>query len=301
MAVSISANPTVLIEEEGTVLTITLNSDEPIPEGGLTVTIDSPTENALGQLDVFAAQFSNGRFVRVNDTTSGFDFLINASPATIAVPIFDDQVDDAQDITFALQPGEGYTIDSSAGSVTLSLQDADGTPTEGGEGGEGVVSPDNIDFEVVLEVGDVVTNQFDGLTISTPDNSFGAMIFDSANPTGGDTDLLAPEKGNVLIISEDGDSADPDDNMRGGILRFEWDELTNIGSVGVLDIEEAGSKIKLYDSNDMLIQVINIEGIGDNSIQDVSVGISGVTRMDVVFSGSGALTDINFLSAADAA
>ncbi|MEO1185670.1 MAG: hypothetical protein AAFX46_13750 [Cyanobacteria bacterium J06636_27] len=136
MAVSISANPTVLVEEEGTVLTITLTSSEPIPEGGLTVGIDSPTENALGQLDVFAAQFSNGRFVRVNDTTSGFDFLINASPATIAVPIFDDQVDDAQDITFALQPGEGYTIDSSAGSVTLSLQDADGTPTEGGEGGE---------------------------------------------------------------------------------------------------------------------------------------------------------------------
>ncbi len=140
MAVSISANPTVLVEEEGTVLTITLASSEAIPEDGLVVSIDSPTENALGQLDVFAAQFSNGRFVRVNDTTSGFDFLINASPATIAVPIFDDQVDDAQDITFAVQPGEGYTIDSSAGSVTLSLQDAEGSPsnesTEGGEGGE---------------------------------------------------------------------------------------------------------------------------------------------------------------------
>ncbi|MEL6166064.1 MAG: peptidase, partial [Cyanobacteria bacterium J06628_3] len=130
MAIGISANPTVLVEEQGTAAVITLTSSEPIPEGGLTVTIDSPTENALGQLDVFAAQFENGRFVRVNDDTSGFDFLINASPATITVPIFDDQDDDAQDLSFALQPGEGYTIDPNASSVNLTLTDAESpTPT----------------------------------------------------------------------------------------------------------------------------------------------------------------------------
>ena len=38
MAVSISANPTVLTEEEGTLLTITFTSSEPIPEDGLVVT-----------------------------------------------------------------------------------------------------------------------------------------------------------------------------------------------------------------------------------------------------------------------
>ncbi|MGF1676337.1 MAG: hypothetical protein ACFCUV_22025, partial [Rivularia sp. (in: cyanobacteria)] len=61
MTISISASPTVLIEEEGTEVTITLTSSEPIPPGGLVVTVDSPTENALGQFDVFAAQFVNGR------------------------------------------------------------------------------------------------------------------------------------------------------------------------------------------------------------------------------------------------
>ena len=128
MAIGISASPTVLVEEEQTVTTITLTSSEPIPEGGLTVGIESPTVNGLAQLDVFAAQFENGRFVRVNDDTSGFDFLINASPATITVPIFDDQDSDAQDLTFALQPGAGYTIDPNASSVNLTLQDAE-SPT----------------------------------------------------------------------------------------------------------------------------------------------------------------------------
>ena len=122
------------------------------------------------------------------------------------------------------------------------------------------------------------------------------MIFDSANPTEGDRDLLAQELGNVLIISEDGDSADPDDNMRGGTLHFEWDELTNIDKVGLLDIEETGGTIKLYDSNDMLIQEIDIPDLDNNSIQDVSIEVSGVARTDVMLASSGALTDINFLS-----
>ena len=128
MAIGISANPTVLTEEQGTELVITLTSSEPIPADGLVVTIDSPTENALGQLDVFAAQFENGRLVRPNDDTSGFDFLITASPATITVPIFDDQDVDAGNLNFALQPGEGYTIDPNASSVNLTLVDAE-SPT----------------------------------------------------------------------------------------------------------------------------------------------------------------------------
>ena len=44
------------------------------------------------------------------------------------------------------------------------------------------------------------------------------MIFDTANPTGGDSDLASDTLGNVLILSEDGDSTNPDDNDTGGIL-----------------------------------------------------------------------------------
>ena len=46
------------------------------------------------------------------------------------------------------------------------------------------------------------------------------MIFDSANPTGGDQDLASDTLGGLLIISEDGDSSDPDDNARAAHCRL---------------------------------------------------------------------------------
>ena len=81
--------------------------------------------------------------------------------------------------------------------------DADGTPLSAGDGG---------------------TLVLDGVTITAiraqdSDGNFDdAMIFDAANPTGGDSDLTQVSHGNVLIISEDGDSSDPDDNGRGGTV-----------------------------------------------------------------------------------
>ena len=64
------------------------------------------------------------------------------------------------------------------------------------------------------------------------------MIFDTANPTGGDTDLATPgyglgndtALGNVVILSEDADSSDPDDNAGGGTLTFTYDESVFIES-----------------------------------------------------------------------
>jgi dienelactone hydrolase len=157
-----------------------------------------------------------------------------------------------------------------------------------------------IDFEtagdLLLVAGTVITNQFEGIEVSTPDTPYGAMIFDSAHPTGGDRDLLAPELGNVLIISEDGDSNDPDDNARGGTLRFEWDDQVNVVSLGLLDIEESGGSIQLFDESDQLIRSVDIPDSSDNSFQEVALGVSGVTQMDILFAGSGALTDIIFIT-----
>lgn len=72
-----------------------------------------------------------------------------------------------------------------------------------------------------------------------------AMVFDSSNPSGGDTDLGSPNEsfggpgiggagemgmpfensqahGNVLIISEDGNGNDPDDNRNGGFITLDF-------------------------------------------------------------------------------
>ena len=127
MAISISSSPSVLVEEEGTLLTLTISSDEPIPEGGLELTVSSELENALGQFDVFAAQFDNVQFVGVNDNTSGFRIRLQEETGTITLPAFDDEdADSPLDLTFSVEPGEGYTVDENAGSVTLTIEDAEG-------------------------------------------------------------------------------------------------------------------------------------------------------------------------------
>ncbi|MEM9218559.1 MAG: PPC domain-containing protein [Cyanobacteria bacterium P01_F01_bin.150] len=169
--------------------------------------------------------------------------------------------------------------------LTATLTDGDRTP-----------EPTRMDFETSsqgsLSAGDIVTDQFDGLTIEAADD-LTAMIFDSANPTGGDSDLASSTLGNILIISEDGDSADPDDNAKGGTLMFDWEGVVNVESLGLLDIEEAGGMVTLYGSDDTTVLAkIDIHGLGDNSVQSLNIGTADVGKMDVLLGGSGAITEI---------
>ncbi|MEP3846679.1 MAG: hypothetical protein ABJM43_15195, partial [Paracoccaceae bacterium] len=158
-----------------------------------------------------------------------------------------------------------------------------------------------IDFEG-LTAGAVVSNQFDGVTISAQRDGEGginsaspndAMIFDGANPTGGDTDLTASGD-NVLIISEDNDSSDPDDNAGGGTIWFEFDTPSFVSSINVLDAEEGG-RIRLLDENDQLIQEITIPGGVDGGIQTIDIDVDGVARIDLTLNGSGAIDDLKFV------
>jgi hypothetical protein len=87
------------------------------------------------------------------------------------------------------------------------------------------------------------------------------MIFDSTNPSGGDVDLGTPNvdfggpgigragqqgrryennlpRGNLLIISQDDDSSDPNDNRRGGIMQFDFTPDVVAKQLGLLDNEE---------------------------------------------------------------
>ncbi|MEM9216568.1 MAG: DUF4347 domain-containing protein [Cyanobacteria bacterium P01_F01_bin.150] len=159
-------------------------------------------------------------------------------------------------------------------------------------------SPDatHLDFEMghdgPMVAGDVVSDQMEGLTISAA-GELEAMIFDSANPTGGDSDLAHDTLGNILIISEDGDSTDPDDNARGGTLMFDWDGVVNVESIGLLDIEEAGGTITLYGADDTIVlATIDMVGLGDNSVQSLNIATADVGKMDVLLGGSGAITEI---------
>ena len=153
-------------------------------------------------------------------------------------------------------------------------------------------------FDQTLEAGTVVSNQWAawGINISTDrPGAHPAMIFDSANPTGGDFDLASPDQANLLIISEDGDSSDPDDNARGGTLIFDFDRPTEIAELGLLDIDQnETTQIRLYDSQGSLIKTINVNGRGDNRQQAVDISAKDVSRMEVDLDRSGAITHVAF-------
>ena len=204
---------------------------------------------------------------------------------------------------------EPFSDDFQAGFAILdesdfsfSLEDGfdplDGTIQHQGSLTFDVLNPQiTVDFEgEELAAGTMISDQYDyiGMTISTS-AEYGAMLFDTNNPTGGDFDLAASDLGNVLIISEDGDTNDPDDNANGGILTFEWDTLVDITGVGLLDIDEPGSSITFFDNNDRVIETLEIPELENNSFQELGFDVENVTRMDISFTASGAVTAVDFM------
>ena len=142
------------------------------------------------------------------------------------------------------------------------------------------------------------------------------MIFDSANPTGGDVDLATPTQpggpgigsdggvgigntepqGNVLIISEDGDQSDPDDNAEGGTLRFEWDSLVRITGVSLLDIDlnEQFVTVETF-KGDSQVNSYQAQNLGDNSYQELQISGDVSDQLDVNLVRSGAVAGLSYV------
>jgi|GEM_PF-1833165 len=172
------------------------------------------------------------------------------------------------------------------------------------------------------------TNPF-GSTIG--DNT--AVVFDSANPTGGDVDLGTPNgvavpggpgvgaagesgpfindqaMGKVLIIAAnvndtnpaDGFVDDPNDtNNPDTTIDFDFAAIgtVTVNSLKVLDIEDFGNfrNVTFFDAMDNQIGAqIPIPTVGDNGVTTMNfVGATGVARMLVMLEGSGAIDDIVF-------
>ncbi len=151
-----------------------------------------------------------------------------------------------------------------------------------------------LDFER-LASGVVVDDEYldIGVSISSSDPSKPPMVFDTARPTGGDTDLATDNLGHVLIISEDGDSCDPDDNAAGGKLFFDFADDVVMQSITVLDVEECVT-IRLFDDHgDLLFETTR--GTADNGQAVIDLGgTPGVARMEVELYGSGAIDNVCF-------
>ncbi len=159
-----------------------------------------------------------------------------------------------------------------------------------------------IDFNG-FSAGDVLTNVDDVVTISVQrftnrHDDTGvtgeAMAFDTEAPTGGDGDLGYNGQGNVLIISEDGDSNDPDDNWAGGIVTFDFAAPSDVFDLKVIDTEEGGS-VSLFDADGGLIKTVDLPNLGNAEVAQVLLDASGVSQMVVTLNGSGAIDDICYV------
>ncbi|MGH8934748.1 MAG: hypothetical protein ACRDXD_00505 [Acidimicrobiia bacterium] len=138
-----------------------------------------------------------------------------------------------------------------------------------------------------------------------------AMIFDAecvGGCTGDDDDLHFPGQGNVLIISEDLDSSDPDDaDVNGAFFTFDFsgfgpgtvrveslvamDYGDDRGEIITVNGSNAGGKIELF-SGGTLLATVAIPRLGNNQKATVAIGVSGVDSMKITVGGSGAIDDI---------
>lgn len=167
----------------------------------------------------------------------------------------------------------------------------------------------------LLPAGQIIDDEWaaQGVTISAVNNNGpdAVIIFDSANPTGGDFDLQTPgygpnnisPQGNLLIIAEDlvdanGDGLvdDPDDDEDGGVITIDFTEPVIMCSLALIDMDDGsiGSVIRFFDGNTLLNTIV-LPSIGDNSFQDVVFFERDVTRIEVQLTSSGAIPYISFI------
>lgn len=192
--------------------------------------------------------------------------------------------------------------------------------------------------ESFLHEGDVVINQYagHGFQVSTrsfwgfPNPHHPAVIFNSANPTGGDYDLGTPNiafggpglgsgggpgpganqlpQGQILIIHEGWTPEGaayvfrPDDYAAGGRLVFTFNAPVRVEEVHLLDVDDGswGNRVRTYNAplGGSLLFDHRVPSLGNNSFQVVPVNDNPtVRRLEVRLRGSGAVTKLCFRNA----
>lgn len=157
-----------------------------------------------------------------------------------------------------------------------------------------------------------------------------AIVFDSSNPTGGDFDLGTPNEtfggpgigrdgergrpfqndrplGKLLIIGQDlvdadGDGLvdDPNDiTTSGNTLAFDFSGTKNgavtVSTITIIDFEQQNerARVELFGAGGAIRAAFTLPAVGDNGVGTFLLGpTTGVERMVVILSGSGAIDEI---------
>ena len=180
------------------------------------------------------------------------------------------------------------------------------------------VFPLTLDFEAdgvgnPLEAGQIIDDEFAafGIQVSAENYAPGhpdlAIIFDSANPTGGDDDLATPNPAghpsntvpydNILILAEndidlDGDGLidNPDDEAHrpAGYLHFSLGGVYEAADFVFIDTEEAGGTVEFFLSGGS-VGSVPIPAIPNAAVVPVSFSDADFDAFQVNLAGSGGL------------
>jgi len=223
------------------------------------------------------------------------------------VPIYADNVVQIQ----IIMPG--------AGAVgTLAFGDLSHASPRGASCNEVMIDFNTMPGGEVVEPGLYVSDEWVdyGMLLTSTDGKK-VRLFDSLNPTGNDDDLGSPNMrcspsggpgkgeggepdmegenceplGNVLIIQE-GTKAEPDDDSHGGVIHFDFTSV-KVLEIGLLDIEDDEDGTITIVTVDGTEKTIGVDGLGNNSVQNVSIDVDNVSRLSVTLAGSGAVTFIS--------
>ncbi|MFQ5775233.1 MAG: hypothetical protein ACE5GS_12000, partial [Kiloniellaceae bacterium] len=111
-------------------------------------------------------------------------------------------------------------------------------------------------------------------------------------------------EGNILILTEDFDSSDPDDaDNLGMFVDFDFgmvDGSVTVNSITIMDVEaeqgEAGTFVEFFTSGSSVpTDLVAIPPTGDNGVVEIkNIKLDNVDRMTVNFNGSGAMLSAVF-------
>ena len=106
--------------------------------------------------------------------------------------------------------------------------------------------------------------------------------------------------GNVLIIQENNfDSSIPDDNVNGGIILFDFENVAEyVYDIGLLDVNYNASITVIYQATNgnMKRKKITVPILGDNSYQALPINTANVRQILLTMVRSAAVTSISFCS-----
>ena len=278
------------------------------PDNGMTETVILESGDFNGTLDAGLIRLIPD--IDIEKFTNGVDADTPDAAAEIIVGdtvTWTYEVTNTGDVPF--DESEILVTDDQEGTITDIIDQADGDNTlapgetwiyqKTGTAQDLSTATNNvIDFETdgegnALPAGTVIDDEYQNLGLTISATKFGAMIFDSANPTGGDFDLATDSEGNILIISEDGDSNDPDDNAGGGVITLDLDNPVDFNSINLVDIEETGGEVRTTDSDGNVVTTA-IPAPGDGSLQTLNINDSDVVKIEVELVGSGAISGLDF-------